>query len=113
MNLHTWLTFIYSLAKFSWPSDSKVALPSSCQATTCSIILCKGCITILLRIWQRTQVNLPVWSSHYPFNANKNFKVTISLEKIILRKRKRALHYIHPCTLYVGFMVRVAAKLRC
>jgi len=25
--------------------------------------------------------------------------------------RKRALLYIHPCTLYVGFMIRIGAKL--
>jgi len=38
--------------------------------------------------------------------------MAISLEKNILQ-RKRALHYIHLRTLYVGFMVKVGAKLRC
>jgi len=42
--------------------------------------------------------------------------VTIAAEKIIFQ-RKRALRYIHPrtlyVTLYVGFTVRVGAKLRC
>jgi len=37
--------------------------------------------------------------------------VTISPEKIILQ-RKRALRYIHPCTLYVEFMVRVGSRFR-
>jgi len=39
-----------------------------------------------------------------------SFEVTISLEKIILQ-RKRALCYIRPHILYVGFTV--GAKLRC
>jgi len=38
--------------------------------------------------------------------------VTILPEKY-LTERKRALHYIHLRTLYVGFTVRVGAKLRC
>jgi len=37
--------------------------------------------------------------------------VTISPEKISLQERKRALHYIHSRTLYVGFKVSVGAKL--
>jgi len=41
-------------------------------------------------------------------------EVTISPEKIILRrKKKRVLLYIHPCILYVGSTVRVGAKLKC
>jgi len=57
----------------------------------------------------------------------KIFDVTISLEKIIfenfqsnyftgknyITERKRALCYIHPRKFYVGFTVRVGAKLRC
>jgi len=41
----------------------------------------------------------------------KIFEVTILLEKIT--EKKRALCYIHLLTLYVGFAVRVADKLRC
>jgi len=37
--------------------------------------------------------------------------VTISPEKNIL-ERKRALCYIHLCTLYVGFTVRVGVRIR-
>jgi len=37
--------------------------------------------------------------------------VTISPEKNTLQ-REKALRYIHPRTLYVGFTVRVGAKLR-
>jgi len=48
---------------------------------------------------------------NYCFCDFKN-KVSISLEKIILQ-RKRAMCYIHPCTPYVGFMVRVGTKLMC
>jgi len=33
--------------------------------------------------------------------------------KNILQRQKRALGYIYPHTLYVGFTVRVRAKLRC
>jgi len=40
------------------------------------------------------------------------YRVTISLEKIFT-ERKRALCYIHLCTLYVGFAARVGPKLRC
>jgi len=37
--------------------------------------------------------------------------LAISLEKNYSTERKRALHYIHLHTLYVGFTVRVGAKL--
>jgi len=45
-------------------------------------------------------------------------EVTISLEKLSLSysyfaERKRALRYILPRALYVGFTIRVVAKLRC
>jgi len=39
--------------------------------------------------------------------------VTISPEKKNFTERKIALCYIHPHTLYVGFTVKVGAKLRC
>jgi len=38
-------------------------------------------------------------------------KVTILLEKYFI-ERERALRYIHPRTLYVGFTVRVGVKIR-
>jgi len=38
--------------------------------------------------------------------------VSISPEKKFM-ERKRTLRYIHPCTLYVEFTVRVWVKLRC
>jgi len=40
---------------------------------------------------------------------NLIFKVTIAKENFILW-RKRALCYIHLCTLYVGFTVRIGAE---
>jgi len=38
-------------------------------------------------------------------------EVTVSPEKNYITERKRALPYIQPRTLYVGFTVRVGAKL--
>jgi len=38
--------------------------------------------------------------------------VTISPEKYFT-ERKTALRYIHPRTFYVGFTVKIGAKLRC
>jgi len=45
-----------------------------------------------------TVLNLTKWLFH---------RKKMKLEK------KSKLHYIHPCTIYVGFTVRVGAKLRC
>jgi len=36
-----------------------------------------------------------------------------SFNEVIISQRKRALRYIHPRTLYVGFTVRVGVTLRC
>jgi len=56
------------------------------------------CETILQEIIQKTN-----------FYNNPSI---ISPEKKLYYGKKRALRYIHPRTLYVGFTVRVGAKLR-
>jgi len=64
-------------------------------------ILC----TVMPKETNRQQANLPTCSTRHFCN-----EMTISPENNYFTEKQRASHYIHPCTLYVGFTVRVEAS---